>query len=421
MTYEMELLFFRKLMHQLNLTSHVAPPTLGLLRQIDMGLRSSLGMDESVYRDFAQGQLSSLRHNVIYRIRDAFRCNYMCMLLPEEPQPTVLVVGPFIQEQVDRQWIQEFCKAHTIHTSWLPLLEEFFNAVPYLKSEALLIAALTTLGEQMWGPQQFTFETIIDGIPEAWMPLTQTEAEPREDVLLGIHNIERRYEQENQLMRAVSQGRTQKARQLISGISEASLERRISDPLRNAKNYIIILNTLLRKAVESGGVHPLYIDRLSSEFARRIEYMTGWQDVASLADEMVHKYCLLVKKHATKDYSPLVQKVMARVDFDLTADLSLKANAETLSVNASYLSTLFKKETGTTLTDYVNRKRVEHAAFLLSSTDLSVSAIGLRCGIQDDNYFTKIFKKYFDKTPKQYRFDSRCFPQRRTDEGKTKE
>lgn len=411
MTYELELLFFRKLMHQLNLNSHVAPPSLGLLRQIDMGLRSSLGMDESVYRDFASGQLLKLQSNVIYRIQDSFRCSYMCLLLPEAIPSTVLVVGPYTLEHVDRQWLQAFGADHAIHDSWFPLLEEFFNAVPHLKNDELLNAALTTLGDQMWGPQQFTFETIIDGIPEAWMPLTQPEPEPREDVLLGIHNIERRYEQENQLMRAVSQGRTQKARQLISGMSEASLERRISDPVRNAKNYAIILNTLLRKSAESGGVHPLYIDQLSSEFARRIEDIMNWKDMVPLSDEMVHKYCLLVKKHSMKDYSPLVQKVMARVDFDLTADLSLKANAEALSVNASYLSTLFKKETGTTLTDYVNRKRVEHAAFLLSSTDLSVSAIGLRCGIQDDNYFTKIFKKYFDKTPKQYRFDTRGFPQ----------
>ncbi len=410
MTYELELLFFRKLLHQLHLSSHVASPSLGLLKQLDMGLRISLGMNESAYWGFAQGQLSSLHSNVIYRVRDSFRCNYTCVLLPETVQPTLLVVGPFTVEHVDRQWLQEFCTTHAIHSSWLPLLEEFFSAVPYLKSDELLTAALTTLGDQMWGPQQFTFETIIDGIPEAWLPLTQTETEPREDVLLGIHSIERRYEQENQLMRAVSQGQTQKARQHISGMSEASLERRVNDPVRNAKNYSIVLNTLLRKAAESGGVHPLYIDQLSSEFARRIENIMIWQDVTDLADEMVHKYCLLVKKHSNKDYSPLVQKVMARVDFDLTADLSLKANAEALNVNASYLSSLFKKETGTTLTDYVNRKRVEHAAFLLSSTDLSVSAVGLRCGIQDDNYFTKIFKKYFEKTPKQYRTDTRYFP-----------
>ena len=148
---------------------------------------------------------------------------------------------------------------------------------------------------------------------------------------------------------------------------------------------------LLRKAVEGGGVHPLYIDRVSTDFALRIE-AAGMEEMLQLWEEMVQTYCLLVKKHATSKYSPLVQKVVARVDFNLAEDLSLRANAEALSVSASYLSNLFRKEIGMTITEYVNQKRMEHASFLLRATDLPVSAVGQRCGIQDDNYFTKIFK-----------------------------
>ena len=118
---------------------------------------------------------------------------------------------------------------------------------------------------------------------------------------------------------------------------------------------------------------------------------------------MVHKYCLLVKNHSMKGYSLLIQKVLVRIDSDLTADLSLKTQAALLNVNASYLSTLFKKETGQTLTDYVNKKRVEHALFLLNSSSMQIQTIAQYCGIPDVNYFTKIFKKYVGKTPKEYR------------------
>lgn len=104
-----------------------------------------------------------------------------------------------------------------------------------------------------------------------------------------------------------------------------------------------------------------------------------------------------------KGYSLLIRKVLTRIDSDLTADLSLKTQADLLNVNASYLSTLFKKETGTTLTDYVSRKRVEHAVFLLNSTDMQIQTIAQYCGIPDVNYFTKTFKKYVQKTPKEYR------------------
>lgn len=48
------------------------------------------------------------------------------------------------------------------------------------------------------------------------------------------------------------------------------------------------------------------------------------------------------------------------MDMDLTADQSLNAHAKILNISPSYLSTLFRKETGITLTEYVNRKRVEY-------------------------------------------------------------
>ena len=104
-----------------------------------------------------------------------------------------------------------------------------------------------------------------------------------------------------------------------------------------------------------------------------------------------------------KGYSLLVQKVITTVDSDLTADLSLNALASKLNVNASYLSTLFKKETGNTITDYVNDKRIQNAILLLHSTGLQIQTIASYCGIPDVNYFTKLFKKKVGKTPKEYR------------------
>lgn len=118
---------------------------------------------------------------------------------------------------------------------------------------------------------------------------------------------------------------------------------------------------------------------------------------------MIHMYCFLVKNHSIKGYSPLVQKVIISIDTDLTADLSLNALASRMNVNASYLSTLFKRETGSTLTDYVNEKRIQHGILLLHSTNLQIQTIASYCGIPDVNYFTKLFKKRVGKTPKAYR------------------
>ena len=182
-----------------------------------------------------------------------------------------------------------------------------------------------------------------------------------------------------------------------------SAEQRLADPVRNAKNYAIILNTLLRKATEEGGVHPIHIDKISSTFAKKIELQTSEKGSSQLFKEMVRKYALTVKNHSLKGYSKMVRRVMIQVDTDLASDLSLSSQAILLNVNPNYLSTVFKKETGHTLTEYVTGKRIEHAVFLLNSTNMQIQTIAQYCGIPDISYFTKTFKKYIGKSPTEYR------------------
>ena len=74
-----------------------------------------------------------------------------------------------------------------------------------------------------------------------------------------------------------------------------------------------------------------------------------------------------------------------------------------MNVNSSYLSAAFKKECGETLTEYVNRKRMENAAAIIKRSSKQIQAIAEECGVLDANYFIKLFKKQYGMTPTQYR------------------
>ena len=91
------------------------------------------------------------------------------------------------------------------------------------------------------------------------------------------------------------------------------------------------------------------------------------------------------------------------IDGNLTENLTLRSLAENFNVSPSYLSSLFRKETGYTLTDYINRRRVRHAMHLLKTTRLQVQTVAQHCGMMDVQYFSKIFKKVAGMTPKEYR------------------
>ena len=118
---------------------------------------------------------------------------------------------------------------------------------------------------------------------------------------------------------------------------------------------------------------------------------------------MIRDFCQLVKRHSLSKYSYYVGQTITLVQYDLAADLRLKTIAEKLNVNSSYLSSLFHKEMGCTLTEYINKQRIERGAHLLQLTPKAIQEIAAECGFQDVNYFIKLFKKQTGFTPKQYR------------------
>ena len=398
MPYQRELSFFRRLMANYNLQTVQFP--ISQIPEVDLGLRRLLGLappSASVFDHF--------KENTIYHATDAFDCSYTGLLLPGGKE--VLLLGPYLLHEKKDTDVMTLMEKHQLPTSLFKTLRDYYNTLPMAGSDRLTLVAISTLGEVLWGDMQaFTMEAVNNWEkPDLLYLVPRPDDSEREE--LDIRLIEQRYEGERELLNAVAHGMHHQAQMIISSWRSDMMEQRAADPVRNLRNYAIVLNTLLRKAVEQGNVHPLHIDRLSSTMAKKIENFQTMADGAELLQSMVHKYCLLVKNHSMQHFSKLVQHVILRIESDLTADLSLRAHAQQFSVNASYLSALFKKETGSTLTDYVNRMRIDHAIFLLNVTDMQVQTIAQYCGIPDVNYFTKLFKRTVGKTPKEYRQETR--------------
>ncbi len=170
---------------------------------------------------------------------------------------------------------------------------------------------------------------------------------------------------------------------------------------------LTVMNTLLRKAIERSNIHPYYIDEISSRYALMIENMVD-EESWPLVQTMVKEYCAYVRRYSLQQYSPLVQKVINTINLNLSDQLSPKSLAAMYYISPSYLSSLFKQDTGTTLTDFINTQRIQRAANLLSTTEQNISVVAEQVGILDVNYFTKMFKKSMGSTPTQYRRQSRA-------------
>ena len=346
----------------------------------------------------------TLQPRTAYRLTDSLERSYRFLLLPDVPSPTVLCIGPYLSSPVSPRQILEIGEQNGVPPQQQGPLTEYYAALPVLSADSHIFTMLNTFCEKIWSSGTYETQDIVRRFSPAEIPISRSmrDIEPT-DVLLKMKNMERRYAFENEMIRAVTAGLPHMGAQFQTAFSNQFFEKRVADPLRNAKNYGIIMNTLLRKAAERGGVHPIYLDQISSEYAAEIENLSSAPMIASLMQKMFLSYCRLVRKHCLKKYSLAVQKAILIIDADLSSDLSASVLATSQGISLGYLSTIFKKETGQTISEYIRRRRMEYATYLLSATELQIQTIALHCGIMDVQYFSRIFKKQLGITPSQYR------------------
>ena len=349
--------------------------------------------------------IGTLEPHTMYKITDEYKLCYIYFLIPSFPEDTnIFFMGPYMPSPISSRELLELGERIGISPKSQKYLDEYYSSIPVIPENDGLIAMINTFCEHIWGSASFTIVDVNKQhkLPES--PIAETtKGESFDDILVNMKAMEKRYEFENEMIRAVSLGQMHKESLFSGSFSDNVFEKRVADPIRNSKNYSIIMNTLLRKAAEQGGVHPLYIDRVSSEFAAKIEQISSLSESSVLMKDMFRSYCRLVRKHSMQKYSPAVQKTILVIDSDLSADLSLSLLAESQGISAGYLSTVFKKETGKTVSEYIRDKRINHAAHLLGTTHLQIQTVALHCGIMDVQYFSKIFKKQTGLTPKEYR------------------
>ena len=352
--------------------------------------------------------LQSLAPYTMYKQTDAYRRAWIYLLLPQKEEQEVLLMGPYLASQLTEEELLEMCEENGLFPQMQRTVREYYASLPVLRDANLLFVMLETFCERVWNRPSFA---LVDVNREHHVPASLLNAEPRtdslDDHLANMKVLEKRYEFENEMIRAVTLGQIHKEKQFMPGFEAMQLEMRGSSPLRSIKNYSIIMNTLLRKAAENGGVHPVYLDRISSDFARKIEEISLLSAFPTLMNEMFRAYCRLVRKHSIRRYSPAVQKAILLIDSDLSAPLTLSTLAAAQGLSEGYLATIFKKETEKTVSEYVREKRMKHAAHLLTTTKLQIQTIALHCGIMDVQYFSKLFKKHTGKTPKEYRETSK--------------
>lgn len=177
----------------------------------------------------------------------------------------------------------------------------------------------------------------------------------------------------------------------------------IANPLRNQKSLGIIAITLATRYAIEGNLPPDIAFALSILYIQTIEQLDNVDSVKRLSGDALRTFADRVKEYNAQKYSNAVTICMNHISKNVYDGISLNELANHLDITPTYLSKLFKKEMGISLSEYIQRERVEEAKKLLTLTTYSLSDICAWLNFNDQSYFTRGFKKITNTTPRQYR------------------
>ncbi|KGP74474.1 response regulator [Pontibacillus yanchengensis] len=165
--------------------------------------------------------------------------------------------------------------------------------------------------------------------------------------------------------------------------------------LQESFNLLISLKNYMENFNETAPLQQIPIQHIS-----KLHYAS---DIHNEVYQSFHFMLNWIAEYENNHYSPIVKSVMKYVHQHYTKEISLDGLARHVQTNPSYLSRIFKEQTGSTVSDCIAELRINKAKELLKHNQLRTKDVSLAVGYANERYFSQIFKKYTGMTPTKFR------------------
>ena len=151
-----------------------------------------------------------------------------------------------------------------------------------------------------------------------------------------------------------------------------------------------------RERLENFSSDPALLNTLDSSFPI--------ENLNRLGSLLEHFILYLINEYPSNDsFDPFIQNIKAYIEENLTFNFSASHISKTFNYSEKYLGRLFKKKTGFTIKEYINRRRLRMAQRMLQNTNTPIIDIASKVGYNNVSYFNRTFKNAFSVSPSQYR------------------
>lgn len=376
----------------------VIEPPFSCLADFDFGLRRVLEPHFD-FETFGKDIYRRLPSGVLVLTTDEFNCSYA--LVRPGGQTPVYLLGPVIRTRITEDIIKQILRQYGTSQ-----MEQFMGIYQELRIayDTCGLDFIRNLLAEFLPHVEFVTKTIPDFLP---MGILRTYGSAAQEEELEYLKQQDQLRQGLLLMDAIAAGDSGQAMISLGHLEGYTPSQIFPESHLNMKNQAAEINSICKYIIcATHKVHPQYVLQVYKTYALQLRAADTPQAISQLTRQMVLSYCNCIRGNTLNAYSSLVRQVIEHIHLNVRSPLSLHALSADFHVNASYLSNLFRKETGLTLTEYINRYRVERSLPLLQFTQMSLAQVSESVGFLDENYYARIFKRIMGMPPKAFRKDS---------------
>ena len=176
------------------------------------------------------------------------------------------------------------------------------------------------------------------------------------------------------------------------------------DPIVNLKYHFVVTTAMITRMCRQHGMELEQAFRLSDFYIQKLDDIHTTDGVKQLHDEMVMDYTEKMRRynHANTN-SKHINTCKEYIYAHIKERITIEDLADALGVSASYLSRLFKKEMGVSVSAYIRNRKIDMAKNLLRFSDASMIEIANRLAFSSQSHFIQQFREVVGMTPKRYR------------------
>ena len=214
----------------------------------------------------------------------------------------------------------------------------------------------------------------------------------------------RRYplETEQALLRAVRQANKEEAEKLLNELLGHILLSSASN-FSMCKVQIYELLVMMSRTAASVGVDPDETLKASHRYLSEINALKDFDELCHWLTKKMGNLMDSVFDFNKMRHANIVHQTVQYINTHYNEKITLDSLSYQVYLSPTYLSRIFKEETGSTVTEYTTSVRIDRSKELLRTKALSIADIAQMVGFEDQSYFSRIFKKTAGISPMAYR------------------